>query len=275
MKKVFVFLLLLAVTVNFASFASAANSTCEDSDKSINYNVKGTAKGNWFKDLKETGSYSDSCVVEGEKALNEYYCDEAAVAIVKYNCPVACEDGACVKQISPPQICEDSDSNQNDVKGSVSAKTFNASWSGSISVLNATTARSDYCVNISSPAENLGECSGGDCGVVELTCVQSGRNQIGVMAPLACQYGCKDGACMKAPKIVEKPAPECSPIGNITGTKYCTSEEKWADQKASGQACSQNYECSTNICTEKVCKEPIKPGFFSNIWNWIKGLFGK
>ena len=257
--------------------SAASNSTCEDSDKGVNYNNKGTAKGNWYKNLTQVVEYADSCAEEGGKLLNEYYCDESAVAVVKYNCPVACENGVCVKELSPSQVCEDSDTSDSFRKGSTSAKTFNASWSkGTLIILNATTARQDYCVKTISPAENLGECIGIDCSVVEITCAQVGRNNIGQMTPTPCQHGCKEGACLKeAPKPVEVPKPECNTTGILNGTRYCSSDQKWVEQKALKSTCIQNYECISNLCTEKVCEEPAKPNFFAKIWNWIKGLFGK
>ncbi len=270
-------ILLFVSIFMLASFASASlNATCEDSDKSINYNVKGVAKGNWYKNLTQIVEYADACAQEGEKTLNEYYCDEAAVAVVTYKCSVACEDGACVKGLSPPQVCEDTDANNVQSKGSTSAKTFNASWGGSLIILNATTAKSDYCAKTSAPAENIGECTGADCGVVEMTCVQSGRNQIGLMTPTTCQFGCKDGACLKeAPKPIEVPKPECTSIGNVTGTRYCSPEQRWVSLKNDSSACTQAYECAHGLCNTGLCASPQKSGFFAGLWKWMKGLFGK
>ncbi len=278
MKRGLLWATLLGLYLCIALVSAVTNVTCEDTEKSIKYDVQGTTKGNWFKDVKKIVEYTDVCVVEGGKIISEYFCDEGVVATLNYNCPVACENGACVKELSPPQICEDSDANNVNKKGSVSAKTFNSSWGAPFIILNATTSKSDYCANISAPAENLGECNGGDCGIIEFTCIESGRNNIGQMTPSSCQFGCKDGACLKeaqeAPKPVEvKPAPQCE-VSVRNETKYCNAEKQWSTQKALKATCANNYECATNLCSESICAEPPKSGFFAGIWNWIKGLFG-
>ena len=62
---------------------------------------------------------------------------------------------------------------------------------------------------------------------------------------------------------------ECS-VGFRNGTQYCNTEEKYINQSLSGQSCSNDYECASNLCKENLC---VNKSFFSKIIDWIKGIF--
>jgi len=74
------------------------NYTCDDSDKGINYEVKGTVKQG------EVVKGTDFCT--DKTRLKEYYCLSSTTVNPKfYICPYKCEDGACVEE-STEQIEE-------------------------------------------------------------------------------------------------------------------------------------------------------------------------
>lgn len=75
---------------------------------------------------------------------------------------------------------------------------------------------------------------------------------------------------------------DCEPTGlrNTVGGKsvYCE-EGFWAEQKADGQACENNFECQTNFCSKNQCYDissqvEENTSFLQAIFEWILGLFG-
>ena len=74
------------------------NKTCSDSDKGIDYFIKGCVSVCTYTDQTAgCGLACDSCV---DNVLTEGYCEGIESKTVKYTCPYGCKDGACLTQIT-------------------------------------------------------------------------------------------------------------------------------------------------------------------------------
>ena len=72
--------------------------TCTDTDLGIDFYTKGVVES------VEEGRAKDNCAWENpgikttnKNALNEWYCKDGKRAKYKYNCPIGCQDSACIK----------------------------------------------------------------------------------------------------------------------------------------------------------------------------------
>jgi hypothetical protein len=70
-------------------------------------------------------------------------------------------------------------------------------------------------------------------------------------------------------------AQTCTP-GDINGTLFCNSTSDWQSIKADGETCLNDYECSSNYCSEGICGTKFssiqgQQGFLQNIWQFYSG----
>ena len=108
-----------------------------------------------------------------------------------------------------------------------------------------------------------------------------------------CPYGCANGACIKVTPInntpldvvenlqkegcegclfVSREENKCYPFGYRTQEKtFCSNiDSAFIEQRNKDSPCENNFECSSNICKESICKNLP---FFKRIANWFSNLF--
>lgn len=64
---------------------------------------------------------------------------------------------------------------------------------------------------------------------------------------------------------------KCLPIGTRDDERYCSLDKTMEFQKSKDEPCNNNYECISNICTDKKCLDHT---FFQKVINWFRNLFG-
>ncbi len=64
----------------------------------------------------------------------------------------------------------------------------------------------------------------------------------------------------------------CLQIGVRKEGLFCGFTQLMETQKATGEVCENNYECSSNECIDSVCTGE-EPGFFGRVLNWFKGFY--
>ncbi|MBN1386103.1 hypothetical protein JW968_03965 [Candidatus Woesearchaeota archaeon] len=63
----------------------------------------------------------------------------------------------------------------------------------------------------------------------------------------------------------------CEMTGLRRDVRYCSPDYIWLSQKQTGEACENNFECSSDFCVSGKC---ISNGLLQKILNWFKGLVG-
>jgi len=63
----------------------------------------------------------------------------------------------------------------------------------------------------------------------------------------------------------------CLPIGTRVDNKFCGLDKTMTLQYEADAKCSNNFECSTNLCIDSQC---VSSGLIQKILAWFKGLFG-
>ncbi len=61
----------------------------------------------------------------------------------------------------------------------------------------------------------------------------------------------------------------CLTVGTRKETTFCSLEGDVLEQLPVDSSCSNNFECSTNLCKGEVC---VEPGFFNAFLRWLKSL---
>ncbi|MBD3318656.1 hypothetical protein GF342_01980 [Candidatus Woesearchaeota archaeon] len=94
---------------------------------------------------------------------------------------------------------------------------------------------------------------------------------------LECQnaYECQSNICEKnqCGKYCEgcKASNGCFPFGTrFESGKYCDIDKSIKEQKSKEMSCSNDYECSTNVCVNNKC---ISSNLLQKVINWFKNLF--
>ena len=250
--------------------------TCVDSDGGKNVLVYGNAE-------TEVSGQGDWCdYSKGENKIYEAYCvNETHYSTELMDCPSDkpyCDKGEC--SLSKPQCTED-DGGKNPL---ILGTTFPSRMADH-------TGATDYCQKTSTgqPEE---KCSGVDCSLREFYCIDGSPDEFYNNIP--CPSGCKDGACTKIEpseetgpiEIIEAEGAtksetiktdcngcmlgnSCYPIGYRMEDTYCDNED-FSSQKEAETSCSNNFECSTNLCIDNEC---ISSGFWRAIVSFFKNLF--
>ena len=145
--------------------------------------------------------------------------------------------------------------------------------------------------------------------VIEISCESSVNKRI-TLTHYTCPNGCSDGACLNVtstipsettPEVTIPPKSEtltttpseeatpptvnenneivctgclfvksCLPYGYRTSLSYCDIDNTLVKQISEG-SCTNNFECTSNVCVEGQC---TTPGLFTQFLNWFKALFG-
>lgn len=64
---------------------------------------------------------------------------------------------------------------------------------------------------------------------------------------------------------------KCLPIGTRANKQYCDIDNKMKDIKADSASCSNNFECTSNLCVNDAC---VAGNVWQKFLSWISGLFG-
>lgn len=120
----------------------------------------------------------------------------------------------------------------------------------------------DSCI-VYNPASNTindtGSCSGNNCYLREFYC--DNKRELFV-DPINCSTGCNNGACIILDS--EDDTPDCSVPGQedvdigtrlTTSNRYCASDGELKPMKANGATCILSYECSSNNCVNRICRD--------------------
>ena len=108
--------------------------------------------------------------------------------------------------------------------------------------------------------------------------------------PLTCPSNCEDdkdwddsnasiGALGQDDERIEiisnifknKTQDNCPQLGFRNGTKYCSVDKRWLEQKDSENVCDNNFECLTNLCIDGKC---VSSGVWQKFLKWLSRLFG-
>ena len=159
------------------------------------------------------------------------------------DCNEDCNDNNA--RINPdfPEICDDVDNNCN---GKIDEDLFRECGESDVGECNFGT---ESCIN--------GEWS--NCNAIfpiRESCDNLDNNCNRLIDE--CCYGCLyGGECIKPKKRIED--------------SYCSENLELGLQKIIGEFCNYDYECITNNCDVRVCKEKT---ITTIIVNWFRGLFG-
>jgi hypothetical protein len=210
---------------------------CNDSDGGKDYFTKGTMRSKYSSDV-------DFCI--NSIRLSEYFCNGDFGSGVGYNCPAGCSNGACIAttnsenstvsdSIVKTSVCTDSDGGKD---------YYNSGIVDSIQGSN-----SDNCITKNTLLEYF--CDGESFSAITYDCL----------------YGCESGACSRIvavePMNVDRTNEHscegcvfngvCYPLGYRKSRSYCSENEKFTLQLGAGEACVENFECSSNVCFSSKC----------------------
>jgi len=219
---------------------------CTDTDGGKDYFTKGTVTTSYGD--KKTDFCSDPNIV------GEYSCVPGAIfAFDGFICPGSCSDGACLRVtptptptqiITPTRIltptitptptnvpCTDSDGGKDIyTKGTVNT------WGKSYD---------DFCYSLQT-GQSLFQCSDYFCRLLEYSCQPMGYLGEG----FTCQYGCKDGACIKTPPTAT-PTPFC--LDSDGGKNYFVKGSVQTQDKTITDECYlPSHGTSTPKCTDNT-----------------------
>ena len=221
---------------------------CVDTDKGIDYYVKGNVTFNRAGNSSVTIS-KDYCYVTNSTGswvkdvfncssslcnLIEYQCNGQNPAGVSQSCPDGCKDGACLLPVIAP-TCKDSDSGMDYyVKGNI---TYNDFGNSSIIISK------DYCYITNSTGswiKDVLNCSGDYCNAIEYGCRGQGRTS----GSQLCTSGCYDGACIQSQ----------TPTVNLNSTLNATStlNLNLTSNSTSNSTSILNLTVSTNLPLSSV-----------------------
>jgi hypothetical protein len=62
----------------------------------------------------------------------------------------------------------------------------------------------------------------------------------------------------------------CIPFGTRVDASYCGLKYSFENQLNEEEKCSNNYECSTNLCVNSTC---VSQSLIQKIMDWFKGIF--
>lgn len=273
---------------------SSQKPVCTDTDSGDDPENKGTVieprfengpkHTDYCESLSTLQPYEDGCK-GSDCGLREYFCTTPyrTTSYRDVACPDGCKDGECVKTASVLS-CTDSDNGKDfGVKGTtrgIGEFISDPNYDGGMA------ERTDYC-----DADVL----------VEYFCQDSTR--IGYIRK-TCEHGCGNGICYGAvrqpipetvpiirPEPITEP-PQCSgcesdgyciPMGSRMVSKgepvYCDFDEQLKEQKKLGSACQNNFECTSNQCSDGTCislQEELREtkGMLQKILGWLGRIFG-
>lgn len=196
LKKINVIYVLLILTTIILSGCTGSGpyvvekpELCSDSDKGLNYFVKGTTKG-IDESSGEFGSATDYCL--DDVNMKEYVCEGQYGKETEYDCPYGCVDGACVKEL-PEESCRDSENGIDYyVNGELTVCMFGAEEPGDEPGMMCAT-HNDLCGDgINTDGDVLFEkyCDGSELKIEQYEC----------------PYGCESGACLQLIERCQFPA---------------------------------------------------------------------
>lgn len=238
MKKEVILLVFFIAMISLTANAGA-EIICNDTDGGKNYSLRGQVC------IPGKGCILDDCMPDG---LNERYCEGNESYTEQYTCPVACENGKCINGSSEKTIigCDDSDG-----KGNYAVR-------GSIVV--------EYSDNTSEKINDI-------CGV-NIVGKRGARDYYCEGSNVSSNYSfdfevcdCEDGICLGY-NITEE-ANETEGSNATEGNE--TKEKGIIAEKETGEECSKDYECKSNLCIEDKCG---KLTFFKKLIAWLDKLFG-
>ena len=212
--------------------------TCVESDKGVDYNSKGGAKG--VKEGTDNfGNYEDTC---GEKSgdsgkesgfyIAETYCSSSdnQVNTQWYKCPLGCYDGKCIP-VLPDMSCVDTDGGSDYyVKGTV---------------------RGINDVTLGGKTSATDKCEGNQ--LKEYIC---GKHKgIGYLETVAldkfdCEFGCEDGACLKTVQqrsVVDEVAEENVMLPATRDETVREVEEVWVREVVPGDVVGGETRCADGL----------------------------
>jgi len=109
------------------------------------------------------------------------------------------------------------------------------------------------------------------CDISKKT-IEQKENKASCQNSHECQTNnCKSGQCTPICEGCLNENNVCIPFGTRTETQYCDLDYSFKSQKSEDMSCSNNYECSSNVCVNNQC---ISPSFIQKIIDWFKKLFG-
>jgi len=307
------------------------NQTCTDSDGGLNYNVKGFVKSSnddlVYEDKCAYGQKGNPDTMNDTNILFEAYCfkdiNKSSIfgyGYKDYKCPSGCKDGACLKQnttctnecpyngyttcsgnealicsyydsdgcldLRSADYCEDGCYNgacivnQTNTNCIDSDGGINYYKKGNLTLINKGITSTDWCED--------------SRFIRELYCGYSRDDNLflGYESRFNCQYGCKDGACIK-------PAPTCTDSdggknyytkgriisnNNITYEDTCSEIEIGSNRISYGGPYLVEYYCGDNKnilmknhqcengCEDGVClKYPRSIIFYDNLIYCLEG----
>lgn len=150
----------------------------------------------------------------------EHYCEGDELKWENYECPYGCTDeegfnGACNKE----GVCSDSDGGKDySSKGIVEYTSTSA---------KKIITEEDFCSDGTT--------------LKEFFC-EKGISNFEI-------YECPSKTC------AEEKCVDCNPIGLRVAEEYCSVEGVYVSQKAEGELCENDFECTGDICEEGFCKE--------------------
>lgn len=180
-----------------SALAASAPLPCNDSDKGLDYYVKGVADGTLEGGVMD-GQFADYCADrDGEKSYKtsgayvmESYCNTtlsrtaAYVSLKWFKCAYGCENGVCAKVAAVVQkpSCKDTDGGDY-----IFTK-------GTLSVFTPTYGN-----------QTVIEACADDKTMDELVCLTGDPTYAYTHKKTVCTFGCKDGACIATAPVVNIP----------------------------------------------------------------------
>ncbi len=217
--------------------------SCRDDDGGRSYYMKGSTY-----DKGGTKPFIDRCLRDypegnlSDKRVMEHWCgDDDRLKGEPYECPYGCKEGACIQETDK---CSDSDGGKDYyVKG--------------------------FTYDVSAVNPFTDSCQEDGITLTEHWCGDDDRLK---GEPYECPYGCKDGACMAEP-ICEGCCGynDCIPIGVRIENEFCDIDKQFKQQFGADIPCNNSYECSSNLCVDDQCVEPV---LLQRFLLWLRGVLG-
>jgi hypothetical protein len=172
--------------------------------------------------------------------------------------PVQTNEPANMPEIQKDECSSNFDCNDNDI--STNDNCAGTPKKCTHTKMTACVTGDNYCPNNCKYSEDkeCDEClKDEDCGNKDACSIKSCQG-----TPKRCSYQTQNGCDINS---------VCAPIGTRTESEYCDISNKLISQKTKDKDCSNNYECSLNICENSKC---IQPGVFRKMMMWFGNLFG-
>jgi len=257
----------------------------------VNVSICQTYNGNIVSCNTSVSFDTDYCA--STQSVREYFCQNNASNSTIVNCPLdlICSDGACAPNTLITPTCTDSDGGYNIyVRGS----SIDATGANRTDFCGSNVLLEYYCDITNTTQGNTTVCPNGcydgacvsstpttpeapttptvpttptctpkiECKINPAVCPATGKqtntctdvNNCGISTIAPQEITCTPGACSGC-KLNEN----CISFGtrqDVSGTtSYCNAEGKFNSQKANSEACSLDYECKTNLCSEGRCTD--------------------